>query len=343
LVSQLYGPNATIPKGEGVHYWMEGIKPGPITLEFKYTKGSLTFTHKQKFKVVTEQSKAAWQQEARNEILLETLGATDINNYQIAGGPFLDLLQRKYFAMNKDNILAVYKHYEKIYMVGQEKHLWAGLAKLAGAPVYAGLSDAQWGRFGGYVMPSVMTLVSGAILKDIQTILVQANINIYRDLAWQFAAYRSSGILALRFVNDQDNQQLNYAAWQQIDNGVEENNATKISNGNIELLRREQRDILSQTYIDLDSSVSILGFPVVSWVFSILAENPVPGGPDFSTFSELRLLSNFNERWDWITRSSDGMWPLWTAASINTRKGWVEIPLRTRADDYNRVHLAPIW
>lgn len=148
-------------------------------MEFKYTKGSLTFTHKQKFKVVTEQSKAAWQQEARNEILLETQGQTDINDYEVAGGPFLDPLHAKYFAMNKDNILAVYKHYEKIYMAGPEEYLWAGLAKLAGAPVYAGLSDAQWGRLGEYVMPPLMVGVSGAVLKDIQTILVKANIDIY--------------------------------------------------------------------------------------------------------------------------------------------------------------------
>ncbi len=87
----------------------------------------------------------------------------------------------------------------------------------------------------------------------------------------------------------------------------------------------------------------LLGFGLVSWLFSILAENPVPGGPDFSSWYELRLISNFNERWDWITRNGDGMWPLWTAASTNTRKGWVEIPLRTRADDYNLVPLAPIW
>jgi len=81
----------------------------------------------------------------------------------------------------------------------------------------------------------------------------------------------------------------------------------------------------------------------VSWLFSILAENPVPGGPDFSSWYELSLISNFDERWDWITRSGDGMWPMWKAASVNTRKGWVETPLRTRADDYNLVPLAPIW
>ena len=32
-----------------------------------------------------------------------------------------------------------------------------------------------------------------------------------------------------------------------------------------------------------------------------------------------------------------------TPSFPNTRKGWVEIPLRTRADDYNPVPLAPIW
>jgi hypothetical protein len=192
-------------------------------------------------------------------------------------------------------------------------------------------------------MPAIMAIVSGVVLKDVQTILVQANINIYQDLAWQFAAYRCSGTRALKYVRDQDFTALDYATWEEIDDGVFESDQTKVFHGNVGLLRREQERILRRTYQDLDASVNVLGFPIISWIFSILAENPLPSGPDFSSWYELRLLSNFPERWDWITRSGDGMWELWTAAPVNIRKGWVGIPLRTRADDYNLVPLAPIW
>ena len=51
----------------------------------------------------------------------------------------------------------------------------------------------------------------------------------------------------------------------------------------------------------------------------------------------------FADRWTWITAPGTGMWDLWTSAPENTRKGWVETPLRDRADDYNLVPLAPIW
>lgn len=339
LVHQLYEPEATIPYVEGLQYWMEGIKPGRITLEFSYEKGELTFTHRQSFRVVTEQGKNAWQQEARNEILLETQGQININEYEVAGGPFIDPLKTKYFAMNKANILAVYQHYEKIYSTDEDTYLWAGLAKLAGAPVYAGLSDAQWARLGGYVMPPLMQGVSGAVLKDIQSILVQANIDIYRDLAWQFAAYRSSGIEALRYVNDINDQLLDYSGWLEINEGIFESNAELISSGNIKLLRREQEDILARTYDDLDA----LAFGTVSWLFTIMAENPVPSGLSFSTVVPSGSLTNFADRWSWVMDENDGMWKLWTDANKPTRKGWVEIPLRTRADEYNRVPLAPVW
>ena len=74
-----------------------------------------------------------------------------------------------------------------------------------------------------------------------------------------------------------------------------------------------------------------------------MAENPVPGGPKFSIVVPDGNLADFGDRWNWVTNETNGMWKLSTDADKPTRKGWVEIPLRTRADDYNRVPLAPIW
>jgi hypothetical protein len=333
----VYGPSSNIP--DDATFWMEGVRPGKITLEWRYQKGATDIRYEQTFLVCTQQPKGDWQDQVRYEILLETLGQIDIDEYEVDGGPTPDLLQTKYFALNKDNIQAVYQHYEKIYKEDDGAYLWAGLAKLAGAPVYAGLSDAQWARLGGYALPPLMQGVSEAVLKEIQSILVQANIDIFQDLAWQFSAYRSSGIEALRFVDSIEPTALNFPSWEEIEEGILENNEVIISSGNVKLLQREQQQILEQTYLNLDN----LGFGAVSWLFSIMAENPVPGGPKFSIVVPDGNLADFGDRWNWVTNETNGMWKLWTDADKPTRKGWVEIPLRTRADDYNRVPLAPIW
>jgi len=337
LAGLVYGAGATIPT-DGVTYWIEGVKPGKITLEFKIVKGSLTVTHQQKFEVCTEQSKADWQEQVKEEILLETAGAIDITTYQLEAHTLLDVTKFKNFRSNIDNIQAVYDHYAKIYCVDEETFYWAGLAKLAGAPVYAGLSDAQYGRL-GTIGPIPEGLLGTSLLYEIQDILIEANINIFNDLAWQFAAYRSSGLCALEYVNDQDQDVLEFAAWEKIDDGVVNDDQQKVLNGNQDLLFREQNRILADTYIDLDD----LGFGTVDWLFSILAENPVPGGPDFDTVVPGGSISDFADRWNWITNSTQGMWKLWTETSKTQRKTWVEIDLRTRADDYKLTPLLPVW
>ena len=188
-------------------------------------------------------------------------------------------------------------------------------------------------------MPDIMAIVTGLLLKEVQTILIQGNIDIYLDLAWQFSAYRCSGIQALKFVRNQSPTALDFVAWVDIDDGISEQDSEKISEGNIKLLRREQQTILAQTYLNLNS----LGSGVVSWLFSLFSENPVPDGPSFWSVVPAGNIAAFDDRWTWITDPTQGMWKLWMDASVNTRKTWVQIPLRTRADDYKLLLLAPIW
>ena len=74
--------------------------------------------------------------------------------------------------------------------------------------------------------------------------------------------------------------------------------------------------------------------PLVTWVMSQFAENPVPNGPDFMTMESSGNISVFNDRWDWITHPTTGMWWLWLGASSSTQLNWVQIPLVTRATSY---------
>ncbi len=75
-------------------------------------------------------TKEDWQSDVRQEINQDS--GVVIGNY-LAGNGFMN---------NRANIKAIYAFYQKLF-VNQTNFMWAGLAKLAGAPVYAGLSDAE--------------------------------------------------------------------------------------------------------------------------------------------------------------------------------------------------------
>jgi hypothetical protein len=233
------------------------------------------------------------------------------------------------FLPNRPYIYSVYECYAKLHRDESDKFLWAGLAKQAGAPVYAGLSDAQNGRRGEAIL--TWGNIEDTVLKEIQDILVQANIEIYNDLAYQFAAYRAGGIGSIGYLaRTQGIEADSLEAWIKID---EVNN---VSEGNKELLEREQSIILQQTYIDLDG----LAFGVASWLFSVLAENPVPLGPDFQDVVPSGNIATFNDRWQWITNPGNGMWPLWMGESEAQRIQFSNRVLTSYADTFNL--LAPL-
>lgn len=398
LAPVLYGPDASIfmGKGEGVRYWIEGVEPGKLTLELTIKLGDLEYSQKHEMTVVTEQDKAAWQREVRNEILLESGGTVDIAKYTVGSEPAVDPSGEWPFMMNRPNVQAVFRHYEKIYRIGPDKFQWAGLGKLAGAPVYAGLSDAQHGRANVIegiaetlrgLISNEKQLVSDAkdLVKSTQALLVYGNIRIFEDLAWQFAAYRCSGLGALHYVdmqNSKDSEVLSFDDWALIDSGIKDRDVEKILRGNKELARREQEVVLKPVYegmdtlqLSLDSSFLPEDHRVgVSKAFSFLAKNPVPGGPRFIPAdllsdsdsssldsaqnlagqlvigfkivvysSESRRISRFEERWDWIEREGDGMWPLWTKTPKDQAISLVSIPLQKRAEDYVILKKFNVW
>jgi hypothetical protein len=115
----------------------------------------------------------------------------------------------------------------------------------------------------------------------------------------------------------------------------------------------------------------IIGVPTA---FSFLAKNPVPGGPrfipaDFSTVpagsflsplhisaetlvlaleaavyaTDRRRISRFEDRWDWIEREGDGMWPLWTQIPKDQAISLVSIPLQKRAEEYVILKNSKVW
>lgn len=251
-------------------------------------------------------TKADWQQVVRDEIYSDTGGAADMNTYNAANG----------FMANRANLQAVYAFYQKLFAEDGQLY-WAGLGKLAGAPVYAGLSDAQW------------AILAGVDLTTFQIQLVHMNTLILQDLAWQSEAYYKCGLNALETVNANEFNVIDIATWRSIDQGVQQNNANLVQDGNLLLARREQQIVLQPDYEILKTMTGTAS------LMSILASSPVPAGMSFSDVVPGGNLCVFANRWNWITNSAGGIWPSWVAASPTTRSGWVGIPLTTRAAAYS--------
>ena len=320
LVGVVYGSSKTVPTG--ADFWMEGVTPGKITLEFRIKKGGTDVKHEQTFEIYNEWTKDQWQAVVRDEIYLDSFTSvgggskngmpnpgSDISNYKVAND----------FLPNRPHIYSVYEYYAKLQEQNSD-YYWTGLAKLAGGPVYAGMSDCQNGRDG--IAIGTFGLFDASLLKSIQDILIEANINIYNDLAYQFVAYRVGGIKSIKHLNNQGDIILTlYDAWKQIAGGSDVTGASQI------LLQREQRDILRKTYEDLDS----LGYGSVSWLFSMLCKSPILGDPDFRSVISGGSLSNYNDRWSWITYS---MWPSWISKNGAQRKSQAASSLRNHASNY---------
>jgi hypothetical protein len=285
------------------------------------------------FNVEIVKDKLYWQNMVQAEI--DTESGVVIENY-LAGNGFLN---------NRKNIQGVYKFYEKLF-VQNTNFLWAGLAKLAGAPVYGGLSDAQqvsifWTNV--VFLNELETNINAeealaletngvAFIQTFQQTLIQMNINILNDLAWQFEAYKNGGLAAIQTAYAYGNSGLDQSAtndWGEIDQGIPTGNTASIQDGNEKLLQREQQQVLANGYSQLTAMSNS-----VTWAMSEFAKNPVPSGPDFITLEPGGNIANYPDRWNWITNSSNGMWPLWTSTPVNTQLQWVKVPLTTYATNY---------
>jgi hypothetical protein len=326
LVGKVYGINKTVPSG--ATFWIEGIAPGKITLEYRIQKGSTDIKHEQTFEVRTEWTKAQWLAVVRDEIYLDSFTSSSgagKNGFNNTGIDMNQYVVANDFLLNRPYIYSVYEYYAKLHDKERDKFLWAGLAKLAGAPIYAGMSDAQYGKEGAAI-PRGVGIIAANALQSIQDLLIDANINIYNDLAYQFVAFRTGGIKSMKYLKDQGTiDGPVYDAWKQLDEDGD------VSSANQTLLQREQRDILRITYLNLDAMLD--GW--VSWLFSIMTNNPIPGGPSFQTVIPNGNIAIYNDRWAWITDAQQGMWPLWVSKPNTQRQGLANQNLRSNAAGFS--------
>lgn len=357
LVGLVYGPNATIPAAvaaglpaplpNSTRYWIEGLTPGKCTLEFTCVRGSHTITHTQAFLVATEKPVEAWHTEVLDQIRLQTFvkngKAVDLNLYHPGNGFRNTSSSSPIEDDNTLRVLAIYYYYRQLFQQNSETFMWAGMAKTAAAPIYAGMSDLTtlWlaqETAGGYGAGTYW-LTRG--------LLCSGQKAIFTDKAWAHRAYQASGIWALNWVKDNDRPDAtDYEAWDDLDAGISNQNQADINLANHRLLQREQRDVVQEYYQDfattkwmnqpklgvswLDAALSwLLGFEIVTedpglganvgeWLSANAKKNPMPGGPAFRSVVPGGRIDNYNDRWAWTDNATNGMLQIWTGTATGT-------------------------
>jgi len=324
---QLYHQAPNTP----VTFYLEGVEPGKITLEFSYQKGSTIFKHEQEFLVATHKTADQWREEVRYQIRLQTyvrspiLGEVDISKLNPADGFTGNLTTKN----NSKYLAQFYYYYAQHYKQHPEKQMWAGMAKVAGAEIYAGMSDMEiWTQapiFGGD--PG-----SKQFLTDF---LVTGAREIFNDMGWSHFAYTSSGIWAIKHVSELNDVDADIDAWDEVDKGIHQQNEGRIREGARKLLEREQAVIMQPYYtaiapvklmppggswagwiggvavpLDADGKAEI-----GEWMSANSTKNPIPGGPALRTVVPGGRLDSYPDRWKWIDDPAQGMLHLWTGQS----------------------------
>jgi len=177
-----------------------------------------------------------------------------------------------------------------------------------------------------------------------QKTLMKGNYDIFDDLAWQFRAYETSGIWALRHVRtkglDTPGRAIDILYWNQLWQGEYSSSTTLVRTANLNLTNREQQFIVQDAWNDF-ATHGVVG---LEYLLGVLAQSPVKdvvGGAD--SFTSVRGLTAditaFSDRWVWIDDASKGIWQDWTGLSTGARTGMVTIPLRTRAESFSIFYI----
>ncbi len=201
-------------------------------------------------------------------------------------------------------VWAVYTYYGQLSAACAECQ-WAGLAKLAGGPVYAGMQDMQYVDL-NKVGPAFKEIDEDN--KEMARLLLTMQKDIFVDLAWQHELYIAEGIDGMRAIEQggggpwrnpdwadddgtagQQNAQwvdggpvTMISAWEDIASG----DATRIARGNKVLVAREQDPVLQRSYNKMSKQ-----FLLQTFATGVLAASPVPAGTPFRDVKGSRAAS----------------------------------------------------
>lgn len=333
----IYGSTSSIPAE--AEFWMEGVRPGKITLEWRLQKGDIDVKFEQTFLVATQKSKEEWLDEVYYQIKLQTWVKNsvqvDISQYNPQFG-YHDIS-----APNRNNlpkVLEIYYYYRQLFKENPEAYLWAGMAKTAAAPIYAGMSDLNtWLVLTPGFSPGLSTRDPGVEI-FIEELLLAGQKKIFTDMSWSHRAYSGSGIWALNFIaNDNSStDEADFQAWKDLDEGILNNNTELISLAAGNLLIREQRKIVQSNYDTIrnlpfeqpplsryfgaiEAPLWIEGYVNASeWLSLNSNKNPIPGGPGFRATVPQGKLDKFVDRWIWSFTNQNSMFNIWSGKPTAT-------------------------
>ena len=90
-----------------------------------------------------------------------------------------------------------------------EKFMWAGMAKVAAAPIYAGMSDLTEWYHGSEITPGTgWNGRDAGTWSFINGLLLSGQKDIFQDMSWTHRAFQASGIWAIRHAVSVENDNI---------------------------------------------------------------------------------------------------------------------------------------
>ena len=172
--------------------------------------------------------------------------------------------------------------------------------------------------------------------------MCNGQLEIFGDKAWAHRAYVASGIWALKHIEQTDTQSLDYRIWRDLAQGIFDEDPYQIEFASRDLLLREQRDIIQESYTVFATNKIIyqprldmpwvgnpldwlFGFETVAevapgyartgvWLSANSKNNPMPGGKEFRVVVPGGRVDKFPDRWAWSGDFPDGMFNIWSGS-----------------------------
>jgi hypothetical protein len=359
----VYGSASPFPAGTS--YFIEGVHPGKITLEWRYQKGSTDFKHEQTFEVCTHKNAIGWKNDLAYKIGLETSndpsGEINTNLVMFPSESYKERMERasEYYDFYQDCFLTPMRSKP----LQPQAMTWPGLARLAGSQVVGGLSDSEYARMllelgaiPGLINPLPQPIEDDLLqwslseTKDLQQALFTGARTIFQSIGWQMHAYRSSGYRALDWVETETGDPearalVSAGVWKDLRVGILNHDKALLDGAAMRITEREQNVTIVPTW----GVISGLFLGTTNWMFSVLGENScTPSGLKFSDlFSQFPLptgsLANTADRWIWIQPTTpDGILDTWNKHPTATRDTLVGATLEWDARRFSLISHYPV-
>jgi len=183
-----------------------------------------------------------------------------------------------------EKIRRIANAYADLYLTNPDAYKWAGLAALETCNIHAQLRN--W------------FLAPAAAANADETLITQRTLDgvtaVYDSLYWQHLAYQDEGLAALENWSAEIPVDL-LNGWRMIDQGLQGADFELVWQGNAELLRYVEGQVLQPVTYDGAETAWDNTAVWPPWVLS----SPAPGVSDF--LWEAGSMANFDERWAWIT------------------------------------------